>query len=213
MKSPIKHRPHLGWVILAMLLIPHLAYAEDTALNVSQRISNGNPELGKEKSTLCQGCHGETGVSTMINVPHLAGQWGAYIMRQIRDFAAGSRSDAIMTDMAATVTSTEDAFDIAAYFASQPFMSSDTPHHNEKGKRLYIVYRCTSCHGEDGRGKPLKNPIFPVIGGQRKEYLIKQLDDFRTGARESDMSGTMPILAKRMSAEETEAVSDYLSGL
>jgi hypothetical protein len=59
----------------------------------------------------------------------------------------------------------------------------------------------------------LNNPIFPVIGGQHKEYIIKQLDDFRTGRRETDMSGTMPILANRMSEAETEAIADYLDGI
>ena len=199
--------------VLTILLIARPASAGNTPLEISERISNGDPIAGKEKSTLCQGCHGEFGISIMPEVPSLAGQWGAYLMRQLRDFSIGSRSDPIMSDMAATVTSYEDAFDITSYFASQNQMTSTDQHKNEGGKRLYIIYRCISCHGEDGRGRPQNNPMFPVIGGQQKAYLIKQLDDFRVGLRETDMSGTMPILAKRMSAAETDAVADYLSGL
>jgi cytochrome c553 len=189
------------------------AFAGDTKEEISERISYGNPIAGKEKSTLCQGCHGELGISILPEIPNLAGQWGAYIMRQLRDFGAGSRSNAIMTDMAGTVTSMEDAFDIAAYFASQNQMTADTPHTNEAGERLYIIYRCISCHGEDGKGRPQNNAMFPVIGGQKKEYLLGQLDEFRRGLRETDMSGTMPALAQRISAAETEAIADYLSGL
>lgn len=198
--------------VIAMLFTASTAFAGNSPLEISERISNGDPVAGKEKSMLCQGCHGETGISIMPNIPNLAGQWGAYIMRQLRDFGSGSRTDPIMTDMAATVTTIEDAFDISAYFASQNQMLN-TPNPNEDGKRLYIIYRCISCHGEDGQGRPQNNPMFPVIGGQHKEYLIKQLDDFRTGLRDTDMSGTMPLLAKRMSAAETEAIADYLDGI
>jgi outer membrane protein OmpA-like peptidoglycan-associated protein len=198
-------------VLIGMTFISTAAVAGDEPLEISQRITNGNPVAGREKSTLCQGCHGENGMSIMPNIPNLAGQWGAYIMRELRDFMVGTRNDPIMTDMAGTVTSMEDAFDIAAYFGSQPQMQFETTQYeNEEGKKLYIIYRCISCHGEEGQGRPLNNPIFPVIGGQHKEYLIKQLDDFRTGLRDTDMSGTMPILAKRMSAAETEAIADYL---
>ncbi len=199
--------------ILTVIFTASPSFAGDTPLEISERITNGDPVAGKEKSTLCQGCHGEFGISIMPEVPSLAGQWGAYLMRQLRDFSIGSRSDPIMSDMAATVSNYEDAFDITAYFASQNQMTSTEKHKNERGERLYMIYRCISCHGEEGKGRPQNNPMFPVIGGQQKSYLIKQLDDFRAGFRETDMSGTMPILAKRMSAAETDAIADYLSGL
>ncbi|NOU01519.1 MAG: c-type cytochrome [Gallionella sp.] len=210
--------PHLSKSLLltvsitALLNISPDAFAGDAPEEISQRISVGDPVAGKEKSTLCQGCHGELGISTLPDVPNLAGQWSAYIMRQLRDFWAGSRVDPIMTDMANTVSSMEDAFDISAYYASLNQMTGQA-NPNEEGKRLYIIYRCISCHGEEGKGRPMNNPMFPIIGGQHKEYLIKQLDDFRWGRRESDMSGTMPTLAQRMSADEIEAVAEYLSGL
>jgi cytochrome c553 len=200
-------------ITIPILFFSFQVFAGDTPLEISQRITNGDPIAGKEKSTLCQGCHGELGISILPEVPNLAGQWGAYIMRQLRDFGAGSRSNAIMTDMAGTVTNMEDAFDIAAYFASQNQMATDTPYANEAGKRLYIIYRCISCHGEDGKGRPQNNAMFPIIGGQKKEYLLKQLDEFRTGLRDTDMSGTMPSLTQRISAEEIDAITDYLSGL
>lgn len=200
-------------VLTSSILIANSALAGDTPEEILERISNGNPVAGKEKSTLCQGCHGEFGISIMPEVPNLAGQWGAYIMRQLRDFSVGSRSNAIMTDMAGTVTSTIDAFDISAYFASQNQMTANAPHKNETGQRLYIIYRCISCHGEDGKGRPQNNAMFPIIGGQQKEYLMGQMDDFRKGMRDTDMSGTMPALAQRMSAGEVDAIMDYLSGL
>ena len=55
--------------------------------------------------------------------------------------------------------------------------------------------------------------IFLMIGGQHKDHLVKQLHDFRTGARDTDMPGTMNEPIRIMTEAEIEAVSDYLSGL
>ena len=52
-----------------------------------------------------------------------------------------------------------------------------------------------------------------MIGGQHKDHLVKQLHDFRTGARDTDMPGTMNEPIRIMTEAEIEAVSDYLSGL
>lgn len=55
--------------------------------------------------------------------------------------------------------------------------------------------------------------MFPVIGGQHKDYLVKQLTDFNTGTRKNDPAGMMGTLAQLMTSEEIEAVAEYLSGL
>jgi len=39
---------------------------------------------------------------------------------------------------------------------------------------------CAACHGMDGNSS---NPAFPSLAGQGKKYLIKQLEDYRSGAR------------------------------
>lgn len=187
-------------------------YAGDTPEEIKRRIGGGNPEAGKEKSALCQGCHGEDGNSVVPNFPRLAGQYAEYIFRQINNFQTGTRSDPVMTGMAATVTNRKDLADIAAYFASQKLMTG-TPEKHEAGQKLALGYGCLGCHGEDGKGKPANNSIFPVIGGQHKDYLVKQLHDFKTGARDTDMSGTMNELANRMTDADIEAVAEYLSSL
>jgi len=39
---------------------------------------------------------------------------------------------------------------------------------------------CVSCHGIEGRsGKPL----YPILAGQRADYLVQQLNDFKNGLR------------------------------
>ncbi|MDO8413631.1 MAG: cytochrome c, partial [Gallionellaceae bacterium] len=105
--------------LFASLTTITAAYAGDSPEEIKQRVGTGNPVAGKEKSTMCQGCHGEDGNSAAPNFPKLAGQYALYIQKQIREFKSGVRKDPIMSDMAATITSEQDLLDISAYFASQ----------------------------------------------------------------------------------------------
>jgi len=46
---------------------------------------------------------------------------------------------------------------------------------------------CAGCHGPDGNSA---SPTFPKLAGQTPEYLVKQLKDFKSGARKDPvMSG------------------------
>ena len=48
----------------------------------------GDPVAGKDKSALCQGCHGEDGMSAASSFPRLAGQYAGYIRKQVADFSS-----------------------------------------------------------------------------------------------------------------------------
>jgi len=206
-------------LLVAVLFAATAAFAGDSAEDIKQRIGKGDPAAGKDKSAMCQGCHGEDGNSAAPNFPKLAGQFAVYLQKQVRDFQAELRNDPTMSPMAATVTERQDLLDITAYFASQKQMKGSGGS-SEAGKKLYLdgndasgVYGCVNCHGEDGKGKSPDNPMFPVIGGQHKDYLVKQLTDFNKGDRKNDPGGMMANVAKLMTNAEIEAVSEYLSGL
>ncbi len=182
----------------------------------------GNAVAGKEKSALCHGCHGEKGMSVAPNFPNLAGQYSGYIKKQIRDFQAGKRNDDTMSAMAATVTEAQDLEDIAAYFMSQSAMkgSSTKGEKADKGKQLFMegnpqkgVYGCKNCHGENGKGKSAENHLFPVLAGQNKDYLVKQLMDLKESRRTNDPAGMMGDIAKGLSADDIDSLTEYLSGL
>jgi cytochrome c553 len=49
---------------------------------------------------------------------------------------------------------------------------------------------CMACHGEDGNSVV---PMFPKIAGLQDSYIIKQLRDFQTGRRKSDIMA--PVVA------------------
>lgn len=183
------------------------------------RFGPGDPTAGKDKAALCFGCHGEDGNSTEPLIPKLAGQYGIYIAKQVRNYQDSIRTNEIMSAMAASV-SNEDLADIAAYFASQPIMKGAHPSDNKLGKKLFenddlsrMMVRCSNCHGATGKGLNPGNPVYPVIGGQHKEYLLAQLFKFRKGERNNSPGGVMNITVHRLSDAELDALADYVSGL
>lgn len=187
---------------------------------VASRSGPGDPVAGKDKAGMCFGCHGEDGSTTTdTDTPKLAGQYGPYISKQVRNYLASTRAHMIMSGMAASV-SDEDLDDIAAYFASLPMMKGDRPSGNKLGKKLFenddlsrMMVRCSSCHGAAGKGLNPGNPVYPVIGGQHKAYLLRQLVDFRKGLRNNSQGGVMNTTVNRLSDAELEALADYISGL
>jgi cytochrome c553 len=190
-------------------------FADDSPDDIKQRIGAGDPVAGKEKSALCQNCHGEDGNSASSDFPKLAGQYAVYIQKQIKDFQAGSRKNEIMTDMAATVTDNQDLLDISAYFASQQKMKGEKPVFTKGGQTRFTLEGngCKNCHGVNGKGLAPNSPYAPVIGGQHREYLIKQLKAFQTLTRDNDGSGMMSWIAQNMTDEEIEEIAYYESGL
>ena len=78
----------------------------------------GNPEAGKQKSQVCQGCHGADGNSTNPQFPRLAGQYPDYLVQALSEYKSGERKNAIMAGFAANL-SERDMQDIASYFAEQ----------------------------------------------------------------------------------------------
>lgn len=77
-----------------------------------------DPQAGKEKSVVCQGCHGPDGNSTDPQFPRLAGQYEDYLVRALSDYKSGARRNPIMSGFAATLNE-QDIANLAAYYARQ----------------------------------------------------------------------------------------------
>jgi cytochrome c553 len=194
------------------------SFEDNSADSIKRRMGAGNADAGKDKSGLCQGCHGEDGISFEPAIPKLAGQYAGYIAKQIRDFQTGYRSNAIMNGMAATVADA-DIDDISAYFASKAKMKGESTD-NATGRNLFqngdmsrMMVACVNCHGINGKGKSPDNSVFPVLGGQQKEYLRIQLMNFRQGTRANSPGGVMNIVTQKLSDAEINALAEYISGL
>lgn len=74
-------------------------------------------QAGRAKAAACAVCHGQTGISTAPNAPHLAGQPAAYVEEQLRSFRSGKRRSEVM-NVVAKPLSDADIADLAAWFAA-----------------------------------------------------------------------------------------------
>jgi cytochrome c553 len=164
----------------------------------------------------CVSCHGAAGNSTIAANPKLAGQHEAYIYKQLVNFTAPERNQAIMTTYSKMLTD-EDKKNIAAYLSTQVAKPGAAKNKDtvEIGKKIYragIVEKnvpaCASCHGAAGSGLPSQ---YPRLAGQHQDYTAAQLTAFRTGVRYNNAA--MTTIAKRMSDDEMKAVADYIAGM
>jgi len=86
-------------------------------LGLSGAVLAGDAEAGKTKSATCAGCHGSAGVSSNPMWPNLAGQKEGYLVKQLKAFREGARTDPLMSPMAIPLTD-EDIDNLAAFFSS-----------------------------------------------------------------------------------------------
>jgi len=166
--------------------------------------------------TVCAACHGVDGNSAITLNPRLAGQHPGYLVKQLNDFKAGKRSNAVMAGMVANLTD-EDIKGLADYFAAQ-LSKLGKAKINGKGSLGERIYRggiassqlpaCAACHGANGEGLPKR---FPRLSGQHAEYTVQQLNAFRKGARAN--GPMMQVIAAKMTEVEMRAVADYIQGL
>ncbi|MFC0446203.1 c-type cytochrome [Pseudidiomarina halophila] len=187
--------------------------------------ATGDAEAGKEKSQVCAACHGPTGSSPSDMYPKLNGQHASYLAKQLHDYKLAAetggeegRANAIMQGQVASL-SDQDIADLAAYFASQDPMQDVAPEDVvEPGQEFYLggdeergITACVACHGPRGDGMALA--VFPDISGQHPAYLKTQLEMFRSGERANDMNGMMRDIAAKLTDEDIELLSQYMSGL
>lgn len=175
----------------------------------------GDAATGKTKAAACAACHMADGNSMIPNFPKIAGQHAPYTVKQLTEFKAGIRKDATMFGMTAALNE-QDMADIAAYFATQSAsIGSANAEKAAVGKKIYqggnketALSACMACHGPAGKGNA--GAKFPSLNGQHAAYTIKQLKDFRSGARSNVM---MNDIAAKMSDAEIESAAEFIQGL
>ena len=79
------------------------------------------------------------------------------------------------------------------------------------GEALYTEKLCHTCHGATGNEPIL--PTYPKIAGQNREYLVRQIQDIKSGARDNAQSVAMRGLVTNLSDDEIVAIADFLSKL
>ncbi|MGE0764369.1 MAG: cytochrome c [Bdellovibrionales bacterium] len=70
-----------------------------------------------------------------------------------------------------------------------------------------IAQTCVACHGPAGISN---NPLWPNLAGQKRDYLVKQISDFKADRRKDPL---MSPMAKTLSDQDVTVLADYFSGL
>src|SRR5258708_1461929 len=158
----------------------------------------------------CGACHGPAGRSSMTEVPSLAGQPTYYLTLQLTLFRDQQRQSARMSPIAAALNDSE-MRQLSAYFAALP--PAEAPGGQDKarageGERLTQVNHCASCHLATFAGQ---NQM-PRLAGQREDYLLKAMKDYRDGKRPG-FDGTMTEVLHGLADRDLATLAYYLSHL
>lgn len=221
---------HLVTLLCLTSIAPTLAVAaSDNSIMVN---GGSNPA-----AMACVSCHGSDGKGTPESgFPRLSGLPADYIAKQLHDFRAGTRENALMQPVASAL-SDEEILNVANAYAAQPKVnvaaaSSDRP---VQGTGTWIAQRgawdrsipeCTSCHGPAGLGV---GSSFPPLAGQSAMYLTAQLQAWKVkpaisdkkhrarkqdlAARRNDPNGLMQHIAADLTDAEIKAVAEYYAGM
>jgi cytochrome c553 len=186
-------------------------------------LASGNTRRGAALAAeTCVACHGEKGLSVGMGpgpvFPSLAGQSPYSIYKQLHDYRSGARADPQMTPVAKAL-SDSDLAAVAAYYAeaSKEYAALgkrdnvgelEIDRLAKEGDSRRRIPACLACH-ITGAGGPIETP---VIAGQRKDYMLKQMNDFASGARRNDVYGRMRDVSAKLTPQEREQLARYFEG-
>lgn len=79
------------------------------------------------------------------------------------------------------------------------------------GAALYTSKGCAACHGADAKTAIM--PTYPNLAGQNAEYLLAQMKDIKSGARNNGQSAVMKGIVAAISDKDLGAIATYMAGL
>lgn len=136
----------------------------------------------EERLTACLACHGATGRSVISGVPSLGGQPVFYLTVQLLMFREKLRLVEPMNQVMQGVKD-EELREMAVRLADlPPPKPAGGPVNSERMQRAQAVIeqnRCDFCHQKNYSGE---NNV-PRLAGQREDYLVKALQEYKKGSR------------------------------
>jgi cytochrome c553 len=167
----------------------------------------------KEKAEMCVACHGAGGISQIEKIPSLAGQPDQFTQWQLVFFRAGTRKNEQMQPVVEQL-SNEDIRNLGAYFAALPPPAAPSapdpdPALTERGAKVAALKNCASCHRDNYAGQQAIGRLL----GQREDYLLKSLRDYKSGARTGGGVAAMPSAVHGLSDDDLKALAHYLARL
>jgi cytochrome c553 len=150
--------------------------------------ARGDSDYDQRLVAQCEPCHGERGLGNRTAAPALAGQPSFYAITQLFLFRGGRRANAEMTAVARGFSDDDlrgfaDAIGrlppppiAAALDSPQPIVDLQRW---SRGRQLAVTFHCNACHGPAFEG----GKQTPRLAGQREDYLLRALTEFRGGQR------------------------------
>lgn len=221
--SPRPGRRHGGtaWLAARGLLLAVLGsvVGQSAAAPSDKRAGEVLATTATGGGAACVSCHGPRGEG-IANFPRLAGIGPAYLRAQLEAFATGARKNPVMQPIAQAL-SAEQRGQVAAYFSALPGppVGQDRTARAPSEIGVWLATRgrwqdgvpaCAQCHGPGGVGV---GENLPPLAGQPAAYLADQLKAWQGGARHPGPLGLMETIARKLSAADIQAVSDYYAGI
>lgn len=187
---------------LAMILFAAAAGTASAASPAPAQATAANAAQGKVLATTCVFCHGIKDYTVpypTMHVPLIGGQHAEYIVNALKEYAAGDRHFATMHAQASSLTD-QQIRDIAAWVSS---LQSNPPPTNGNVKAPPFASTCAACHGARGVST---NPAYPSLAGQKSDYLLRALQEYKSGKRKNAIMNGM---ASGLTLQQMQQLADY----
>lgn len=184
-------------ILLALSALPALAASPAPAQGTA-----ANAAHGRLLATTCTFCHGIKDYTVpypTMHVPLVGGQNAQYVFDALQEYAQGKRDFPTMKAQASSLTKPQ-MRDIAAWFASLKPSPEPT---NGHAKPPAMATTCASCHGARGVST---NPKYPSLAGQKSDYLLRALEEYKSGKRKNAIMNGM---ASGLSLAQMKKLADY----
>ena len=165
----------------------------------------------EERLAPCLACHGEKGQSANPEVPSLGAQPAFYVMVQLYMFREKLRTVEPMNAMTQGLTDDElrsMADLIATLPPPRPVEEPGEPARLEQARALIQQHRCNFCHNPDFSGAQQ----VPRLAGQREDYLVKALREYKNNARRA-YDAAMADVLYGLSDEQIHDLAYFLTRL
>jgi cytochrome c553 len=180
-----------------------------TALELDAHANNG-AKLFRDH---CASCHGKDAWGDPKgDIPALAAQRRAYIVKQLADFSVRDRVATQMHQIVQlpAVSDPQAWADLSAYLNNLP-----PPRNTQTGDGAFLslgeasyVQFCGSCHEDDGRGDD--DGYVPSVRNQHYDYLLKEMRNLALGHRFNVENDLVRFLSS-LESDEMQGIADYMS--
>jgi cytochrome c553 len=185
--------------LLLVAAVTATAATAATALTIDERLPP------------CLACHGEKGQSLIPEVPSLGAQPVFFLSVQLLMFREKMRNLEPMTAMMQG-WSDDDLRRAAAIIAKLPAPRASAnaldPARAENARALIQQHRCNFCHQQDFSGADNA----PRLAGQREDYLIKALREYKNNSRRA-YDPSMADALHPLTDADLQDLAHYLSRL